>query len=60
MIGHEAERMHLPVGLGAGLAQGLDETFAIGIVLEDGFAAVAAIHHVVNRTQDIGLEVCVP
>jgi hypothetical protein len=49
MIGHEAERMHLPVRLGASLAQCLNETFTVSIVFENGFPTIASIHYVVNR-----------
>jgi hypothetical protein len=49
MILHEAIRMNFPRGFGTGLAERFDETTAVQLVLEDGFAAVAAIHDVVDR-----------
>ena len=48
MIFHEAIGMHLPGSFGAGLREGFEETPAVEVVLEDGFAAVAAAHDVVN------------
>jgi hypothetical protein len=50
MIFHEAIRVDLPGGFGAGLPERFDETAAVEVVLEDGFAKVAAIHHMVDRT----------
>ena len=41
--------MNLQARLGASLTQGLDETLATRVVVEDGFASVAAIHDVINR-----------
>ena len=49
VIGHEAERVHLPIRLGARLAQRLDETLPVGVVFEDRFAAIAPIHDVIDR-----------
>jgi len=40
--------MHLPRSLGTGFRQRLDEAPPIQVVLEDGFAAVAAIHDVID------------
>jgi len=37
-------------GLGARLAQRLDETLPILVIVEDRFAPVAAIHDVVDRS----------
>jgi hypothetical protein len=48
MILHEAIRMNFPRGFGTGLAERFDETTAVQLVLEDGFAAIAAIHDVVD------------
>ena len=50
MIRHEHIGVNLPAGLGACLAQGLDEPPPVRVVLADGFAPVPAIHDVVNRT----------
>ena len=44
---------HLPLGLGAGLAERLDEPLAIAVVLENGFTAVATIHDMVNRARTL-------
>ena len=48
MIAHEAPGMDLPVGAQAGFFEGLEEVEAVEIGLEDGFAAVAAVHEVVD------------
>jgi hypothetical protein len=48
MIFHQTKCMDLPRGLGASLAEGEEKALAIEIVLEDRFAAIAAIHDVVN------------
>ena len=47
MIGHQAPGMDVPAGLLTGLVQGLQEEFAVPVVLEDGLAPVTAIHDVV-------------
>ena len=44
-----AEGMHRPIRLGAGLARGGDETLAICFKQEDGLPAVAARRHMTNR-----------
>ena len=41
--------MHLPVRLGARLAQRLDETLPVRAVFENGFPALGAIHDVMDR-----------
>jgi hypothetical protein len=41
--------VNLPTGLGASLAQRVDEALAIRIIHEDPFAPVTAIHDVINR-----------
>ena len=38
-------------GLGAGFAEGFEETAAIEVIMDDGFTAVAAVHDVVDRAQ---------
>ena len=48
MISHEAPGPELPAGFVAGFAQSGQETAAILIIAEDGFAAVAAIHQVID------------
>jgi hypothetical protein len=49
MIGHEHVGVNLPARLGARLAQRLDETLVIQLVLKDQLAPVTAIHDVVDR-----------
>ena len=48
VVGHQAERVHLPVGLGTALAQGFQETLPVSIVLEDGIPPIPTIHHMIN------------
>ena len=50
VIGHQAQGMHLPTALAASFVQGVDEPLPIRVIAENGFAPVAPIHHVVNRT----------
>ena len=50
MIRHEDIGVKLPAGLSANLAQRLNEALAIRIIHEDQFAAVTAIHDVINPT----------
>lgn len=49
MIPHQAIGMNLPIGLGAGFAQGGDETLAVPVVLEDRLAMIAPIHDMIDR-----------
>jgi len=42
--------MDAPAGFLTGLAQGLQKEFVVGVVFEDRFATVAAIHDVVDGT----------
>ncbi len=42
-------RMDLPTRLGAGLLERFQKTTTIRVAFEDGFAAITAIHDVVNR-----------
>ena len=48
VMGHQAEGMHLPAGAGAALAERFEKRFPIRIILEEGFAAVAAIPHMID------------
>ena len=48
MISHQTSGVDVPVGFCAGLAQRLEEPLPIQIVLENGFASIAAIHDVVD------------
>jgi hypothetical protein len=50
MVGHQAKGLHLPARFPTGLAQGVEETLPILVILEDGFPPVPAIHHVINRS----------
>ena len=50
MIGHQAEGMDLPIGLGAGLGQSGQEKLRVLGVAEDGFGMIATVHGVVNRS----------
>lgn len=50
MIGHQTIRMDLPAGLVTGFGEALKEAQSILVVVEDGFAAVAAVHEVVQRS----------
>src|SRR5882672_434693 len=50
MIGHETKSVDLPAGLVTSLAKSEQKTLAVAVVLEDGFAAVAAIHQVIEAT----------
>ena len=42
--------MDLPVGFGAGFAQGLEEEVAVFVAEEDGLTSVAAVDDVINRS----------
>jgi len=46
VIGHETIGMDLPAGFLAGLAQGLEESVAVRIILKDGLAPVAPVQDV--------------
>ncbi len=48
MISHQAEGVDLPIRFGAGLTQGFKKPFPIPVIVEDGFAPVPAIHHMVD------------
>ena len=56
MIGHEAEGVDLPAGFFAGGTKGLQETAAVGVVAEGGFAMVAAAHEVVDGTGELNAQ----
>ena len=43
--------MHLPPGLCTSFSQCREEPLAICVVLENGFATVAAAHDMINRTR---------
>ena len=48
MVGHQAETMHLPIGLGAGLSQGAQEQLTVLGVAKDNLAMIATVHRMVN------------
>ena len=48
MIGHQAIGMHLPAGLLAAFGQSFDKAVAVLVVFKDSFAAVAAIHEMID------------
>jgi len=50
MIAHKTKGMNLPAGLGARLTERGDETLAIFIIKEDGFAPISTIHQVIEGT----------
>jgi hypothetical protein len=50
MIGHETIRMDLPRSLVAGLAEREQKTLAVEVILENGFAVIAAVHEVIEGT----------
>src|SRR5260370_39698703 len=62
MISHQTPGVDLPVGFCAGLAQRLEEPLPIQIVVENGFASIAAIHDVVDgaRISDAQLATLAP
>jgi hypothetical protein len=49
MIGHQTTGMNLPARLLAGFRKGRQKTVIILGIAENRFAAVAAIHHMINR-----------
>ena len=49
VVGHQARRMDLPAGLGAGLRQRVRETLPVGVVAEGGLPTVTPIEDVINR-----------
>jgi len=51
MVGHQAKAVNLPDRLLAGLPQRGQKQLAIEVIVEDGFAAIAATHEVVNRAR---------
>lgn len=49
VIGHEDVGVDLPNGPAEDSGQGFDECPAVAIILEDGFTAIAAVEHVIER-----------
>src|SRR5688572_8661825 len=50
VVGHETEGVDLPVGPGAALSERFEKGFPVLIILEDGLAAVAAAHDMIDGT----------
>jgi hypothetical protein len=48
-VAHQAIGLNLPAGFLASLGQGLQKILAVEVAQENGLAAVAAAHDVVNR-----------
>jgi hypothetical protein len=51
MIRHEDIGVNLPARFVASLAQRLNQALAIGIIHDDPFAPITAIHDVINRAR---------
>ena len=51
MVGHQHPGMHLPAGLGASLAERVEESLAVLVVLEVLAALVAAGHDMIHRVR---------
>ncbi len=51
VIAHQTIGMNLPLGLGTGFTQGLDESKTILIIGKDGFLRVPSIDQVANRSR---------
>ncbi len=51
MVSHHTPGVDLPVGLGANFGKGFKETPPVQIVVENGFAAVAPVHQVVDGSR---------
>jgi hypothetical protein len=51
MIVHEAIGMNLPGGLGASFAQGFEKEETVFFIVEDGLAAVATAHDVIDGSR---------
>jgi len=51
VVGHEAKGVDLPLRLGASLTEAVKESLSARIIGEDGLAAVAAVHDVIDGTR---------
>ena len=49
VVAHQTVSVDLPGGFLAGFAEGFEEQPAVVVIVEDVFAAVAAVHNVVDR-----------
>ena len=55
VITHQTERMHLPIGFVARLAQRIPETLPVPVILKNGVPLVPAIHHRLNRWESMAV-----
>src|SRR6266446_2882246 len=51
MITHQTPGVNLPIGFRASLSEGFQEQSSVVVVLENGFPAITAVHHMVNRSR---------
>jgi hypothetical protein len=51
MVGHQAQRMHLPAGFPAGFPQGFHKQLPVFVRSEDRLAPVPAVHYLINRSR---------
>ena len=49
VIAHQTDRMDLPIGFVAHLAQRIPEALPILVILKNGIASVSTIHHMIDR-----------
>ena len=49
VIGNQAIRMHLPTTADTRLPNRFHKLLPVGIVLEDGLAAITPVHHMIER-----------
>ena len=50
MVGHQTIRMHLPSTPDTRFPQRLHKALPVAIILEDRFASITTIHHVIDRS----------
>jgi len=58
VIGHQAPGVNLPIGLLAGLLQGLEKQPPVRIVVENGLPPISPAHHMVDCTLDLPKRLC--
>jgi hypothetical protein len=51
MIGHQAIGQDVPAGLATGFSKRLQKTAPIGAITKNVFAAIPAIHDMINRSR---------
>lgn len=56
MVWHEAPCMNLPAGFGTGFGEGFEEEVAVGVVIENGLATIAAVHDVIDSAGILNTE----